>query len=134
MIAFLDSNILVYYVTRIDEEKADRCLALMNLLEQGEIDLATSELVIAEVVWLLQRRTSLSREEIREALLPLIQLPNLRVPNKQLWHRVFDLYCEKHVDFTDAHNAVMMKRAGITEIYSYDKDFDKIESISRITP
>ena len=134
MVAFVDSNVFVYYVTGVDEPKARRCLALLSKLEDGEVDLATSELVVAEVVWLLQRRTSMSRDAIQELLLPLIRLPNLRLPNKQLWPRVFELYCSTTIDFTDAYNAASMERAGISEIYSYDKDFDKIDSVSRITP
>lgn len=134
MVAFLDTNILIRYLTRDDREKAERCLQLLQRAEARELELATSELVIAEVVWVLQSRTDLERSSIRDVLLPIISLAALRLPNKQLWPQVFDLYCDKRIDFIDAYNAVMMQRAGIEEIYSYDTDFDRLEGITRITP
>ena len=134
MTAFIDSNVIVYYITGAGGEMAERSLTLMKQLEDGEVELATSELVVAEVVWLLQRRTKMSRAQISDAVLPLIKLPNFRVPNKSLWTNVFEVFCSTTVDFTDAYNAAAMFKSSISQIYSYDRDFDRITGISRITP
>jgi len=131
---FLDTNIIIYHLTDVDKAKNERSSRLLKQAELNQVDLVATEFVIAEVVWFMQYRLSLGREHIREVLGPILRMPGLRLPNKQLWPVIFDLYCEKRVDFVDAYNAVMMARAGITEIYSYDKDFDKIDSVSRITP
>ena len=69
--------------------------------------------MVAEAVWVLETQSDLTRERIRQHLVPVILLPGLRLPNKQLWPAIFDLYCEKRIDFIDAYNAVMMERAGI---------------------
>lgn len=134
MTAFLDTNVIIYHLRGEDRATADRCRLLLGQAESDAIELVTSELVIAEVVWVLETQAGLSREVIRDYLVPVVRLPGLRLPHKQLWPAIFDLYCEKRIDFIDAYNAVMMKRAAISEIYSYDKDFDKIEGVSRITP
>jgi len=44
------------------------------------------------------------------------------------------LYGRKNIDYIDAYNAVSMRRFGLTEIYSYDEDFDAIEGIRRKEP
>lgn len=134
MVAFLDTNILIHYLAGTDEDKAERCLGLLRRAEQREIEIVTSEFVIAEVVWVLQTRTNLQREDIRDMLAPIINLPGLKVPNKQLWPRIFELYCEQRVDFVDAYNAAWMERRGVHQIYTYDKDFDRVEGIERIAP
>lgn len=134
MAEFLDTNVLIYYLTGEDEPKARRCLGLLERAERRDVDLATSELVIAEVVWVLQSRTDLPRARIRDLLLPIVRMPGLHLPNKRAWPRVFDLYCEQKIDFIDAYNAVFMERSGMTQIYSYDKDFDRVEGIRRIVP
>lgn len=134
MSVFVDTNIIIYHLRGEDPRVAERCRELLAQAEENTVELATSELVIAEAVWVLQSQSGLSRELIRDYLVPVVRLPGLRLPYKQLWPAIFDLYCEKRVDFIDAYNAVMMERAGISEIYSYDKDFDKIASVSRITP
>ncbi|MBI4570513.1 MAG: PIN domain-containing protein [Chloroflexi bacterium] len=134
MVTFLDTNILIHYLTGQDEGKAQRCLQLLQLAERREVELAISELVIAEVVWVLESQTDLARTRIRDLLLPIVRLPGLRLPAKRTWPRVFDLYCERKVDFIDAYHVVCMERLGITRIYSYDTDFDRIDGIERITP
>ena len=53
MARFLDTNILVRYLIRDDEEKALACLTLLERAGRGEEKLVTSDLVIAEVVWVL---------------------------------------------------------------------------------
>ena len=134
MSVFLDTNVIIYHLTDVDEAKKERCTLLLERAERNELELAATEFVIAEVVWFMQYRLSLSREHIRDVLGPIVRMPGLRLPNKQLWPAIFDVYCEKRVDFIDAYNAVAMKRAGVTQIYSYDRDFDRIEGVERITP
>ena len=134
MSVFLDTNILIYHLTDVDKAKNERCTLLLERAERNEMELVATEFVIAEVVWFMQYRLSLGREQIRDVLGPILRMPGLRLPNKQLWPTIFDVYCEKRVDFIDAYNAVAMKRAGVTQIYSYDRDFDKIEGIERLTP
>jgi predicted nucleic acid-binding protein len=38
------------------------------------------------------------------------------------------------VDFDDAVNALVMRGAGIKEIYALDKDYDRLEWLERIVP
>jgi len=38
------------------------------------------------------------------------------------------------MSFADAYNARYMEKKGIGEIYSYDRDFDRLERITRIEP
>ena len=134
MSVFLDTNIIIYHITGTDDAKSERCRHLLERAERNDEDLITTELVIAEAVWLMQYRMSLPRERVRDILGPILRMPGLRLPNKQLWPAILDLYCEKRVDFIDAYNAVAMERAGVSQIYSYDRDFDRIEGVERITP
>lgn len=133
---FLDTNILLRYLTRDDESKARACLALLLRVERGAEVVVTSDLVIAEIVFTLQspRQYDLSRERIRQLLEPIIALRGLRLPRKSLYARVFDLYCEGKISFTDAFVAAYMEARGLSEVYSYDTDFDRVESVHRIEP
>ncbi|WP_457555021.1 type II toxin-antitoxin system VapC family toxin, partial [Candidatus Pyrohabitans sp.] len=38
------------------------------------------------------------------------------------------------VDFDDAVNAVVMREAGIKEIYALDRDYDKLKWVKRVVP
>ena len=136
MARFLDTNILLRYLTGDDEQKASAAFNLLLKVERGEEVVVTSDLVIAETVFTLQspRGYGLSRELIRARLEPIITLRGLRLPHKCLYNRVFELYCEHRISFVDAYNAAYMESRRITEIYSYDTDFDRVEGISRVEP
>lgn len=132
---FLDTNILVRYLTGDDPQKAQASFELLVRVERGEETVLTTDLVIAETVFVLQSKTySLSRSRIRELIEPVIEMRGLRLSRKSLYSRVFDLYCQQNMSFLDAYNAAYMESRGITEVYSYDTDFDRIESVVRVEP
>lgn len=134
--AFLDANVILRYLLRDDEIKAQHCLELLEKAERREIALHTTDLVIAELVWVLESPDTynLPRERIRDLLLRVILLPGLKLPGKKLYREIFYLYVDQGVDFIDAYNAVHMEKQRLTQIYSYDSDFDRIAGVSRIEP
>jgi predicted nucleic acid-binding protein len=134
--AFLDANVILRYLLRDDQIKAQRCLKLLEKAEKREITLRTTDLVIAELVWVLESpfTYNLPRERIRELLLRVILLPGLRLAGKRLYLQIFDLYVDLGIDFIDACNAVHMEKRRLTRIYSYDSDFDRIAGVGRIEP
>jgi predicted nucleic acid-binding protein len=131
---FLDTNILLRYLTRDDEEKAEVALALLLRVERGEERVVTSPLVIFETVFTLEKSYRVARALIRERLEAIIGMRGLQLTNKQLYYQAFDLYVAKNISFADAFNAAFLKARELTEIYSWDADFDKIEGVSRIDP
>jgi len=131
---FLDTNLLIRYFTRDDEEKAQRVLKLLKRVERGEERVITSPLVLFEIVFTLQSFYGVPREKIKELLSPIIELRGLKLSNKEIYQLALDIYTEKNISFADAFNAAFALKRGIKEIYSYDEDFDKIEGIRRVVP
>ena len=133
---FLDTNILLRHLTGDDEEKARACRELLSRVERGEEAVVTSDLVIAEAVFILQspRQYGLPRQQICRLLEPVVRLRGLRLPNKALYGRTFDLYCERNISFVDAYNSAYMEARGLTEVYSYDTDFDRVSGVRRVEP
>ncbi|MBI2909703.1 MAG: PIN domain-containing protein [Chloroflexi bacterium] len=134
MIFFLDANVILRHLLRDDEEKATASKELLARLERGENKALTSNIVIAEVVFVLERTYRLPNDEIRELLLPIILFPGLMLPQKRLFLRAFELYVDKNVSFGDAYNAALMEKLKITDVASYDLHFDRIEGIRRFEP
>lgn len=136
MATFVDTNVFLRHVLNDDPRKSPACLALLQSIEQGRVDGWTSELVISEVVFVLGNKRSydFGREVIRDALLPLIELSALKVPNRRLYRRVFELYTSLPIDYVDAYHVALMESRGETELYSYDADFDRVPSLRRLEP
>ena len=76
----------------------------------------------------------LRREQVCRLLEPVVRFRGLRLPNKALYAEAFDLYRQRGISFTDGYNVAYMKARALTEVYSYDTDFDRVEGISRIEP
>jgi predicted nucleic acid-binding protein len=126
----------IRHLTRDDPEKAQACFDLFRRADRNEINLTTSETVIAEVVYLLSSKQlyDLPREQIRELLRPLVSLPGLKLTPRRMYLRALDLYAAYAIDFEDALLVAQMERQKVTEVYSYDRDFDQVDGITRLEP
>lgn len=136
MTQFVDTNIFLRYLTRDDPEKADACFRLLEKAKNSEVVLTTSESVIAEVVFVLAspRLYALSRSEVRARLYPILALDGLRLLDRRKYFRALDLYAGYSIDFEDALTVAGMEHSQIGELYSYDQDFDRLESVKRLEP
>ncbi len=133
---FIDTNIFIRHLTNDHPVHSPACFALIQRIEQGTLTAWTSDLVISEVVFVLASKQlyGLPRAEIRDLLLPLINLSGIKLPHKRMYQRVFDLYANLPIDYADAYNAALMESRGEIEVYSYDVDFDRIQGIVRREP
>lgn len=134
MVFFLDTNIILRHLLRDDEGKASRSKELLARIERGEAKARTSDIVIAEVVFVLERTYHVPKHEISDYVLPIILFRGLILPRKRLFLRVFDLYVGKNISFADAYNAALMEKLRITDIASYDLHFDRVEGVRRFEP
>ena len=136
--SFLDANIFIRFLTADDATMHEACVSLFEAIAEGKMTAWTTDLTIAEVVFVLSSRQGaaygFSREKIRDALLPLLRLPHLRLGSKALYPRIFDLYTSIPIDFIDAYLAALVEQVQPSELYSYDRDFDKSEGINRKEP
>ncbi|HUX85898.1 MAG TPA: type II toxin-antitoxin system VapC family toxin [Chloroflexota bacterium] len=133
----LDTNVFLRYLTRDDEEKAQRCFELFQRLKNGDETATTTEAIIAEVVFVLSSRRlyGLSHEDIRARLLPILGIRGLKLRQKRVYFRALDIYvAHPALDFEDALSVATVQVDGVQEIYSYDRDFDRVEGIVRLEP
>jgi predicted nucleic acid-binding protein len=133
---FLDSNIFIRHLTNDHPVHSPACFALIQAVEQGRVQAWTSDIVVAEVIFVLSSKVlyNVGRATIRDLLLPIINLPGIKLPNKRMYERVFELYTSLNIDYADAYNAALMESRKQPELYSYDTDFDRIVGLRRLEP
>ena len=134
---FLDTNVIIRYLTGDDEEKAEACYRLFQRASRGEEVLMTCEAIVSEVVYVLASPRAgygLNHQEIRARLTPILTLRGLRIPQKQVYIDALNIYASSSFDFEDALAIAHMQQQGISEIISYHKDFDLLPGIRRIEP
>lgn len=104
----------------------------MAEIEAGSRRATISDIVIFETVYTLGRVYRIPRGEIRDALLPIIHLPGIRLADKARFDDVFERYVDLNISFADAYHVVLMRDAGLTAIASFDRHFDRVPHITRI--
>lgn len=131
---FVDTNVFLRFLVNDDPEKAADCETLFKKAVAGEEVLFTTDMVIAEIVWVLESYYELARSEVRDRVEKILNTQNLNCPNKDLILNSLAAYEEKNIDFIDAYNAFILKKNGISELYSYDAHYDRLKWLTRIEP
>lgn len=135
---FLDTNVILRYLTGDDEAKAQACYELFQRVKRGEEDLFTCEAIVSEVVYVLSSPRApyrLSHEEVRARLVPILMLRGLRLSQKRVYLDALDLYASSpFLDFEDALAVAHMRQHNLTQIVSYDRDFDRMAGVQRVEP
>jgi len=118
---FVDTNVFLRFLTNDDPVKAKRAELLFRDALKGKIRLATSLLVIAEIIWTLESFYKLEKPDIAAKIEKILNTPNLDCPEAALLFMALDLYVHANIDFVDAYNAFHMKEHGLTQILTYDR-------------
>jgi predicted nucleic acid-binding protein len=131
---FVDTNIFLRYLTKDDPSKYEKCKEMFKKAMKGEIAIATSGMVIAELVWTLLSYYKVPKAEVIEKVSVIVGTKNLSIPERHIIADALVLYARKNIDFIDAYNSIFMRYHGLREIYSYDEDFELMEDIQRREP
>ncbi len=131
---FLDTNIFLRHLLGDEPAQSERATAHFDAIEQGALRSRISDIVVFEVVFTLERGYRLSKAQIQSAVLPLLELPGIVLPGKRKFREVFRLYTEQNIPFADAYHVVMMRKLNVSEIVSFDRDFDRVPNVKRVEP
>jgi uncharacterized protein len=131
---FVDTNVFLRFLINDAPEKADACEMLFKKAIQGGEALFTTEMVIAEIIWVLQSYYGLSMKEVREKVEKILNTKNLECPNREIIINALAVSEQSNIDYIDAYNAFILKMNGITELYSYDRHYDRLSWLKRIEP
>lgn len=133
---FIDTDILIRFLTGDDPQKQAAAAALLERVARGELEVAAPDTVIADAVYVLSstRWYNLPRRRVQELLAPLVRLPRLKVQHRRAVLRALELYGSTRLDFGDALIVAAMEQAGAQVLYSYDTGFDRLPQITRREP
>jgi predicted nucleic-acid-binding protein len=131
---FIDTNIFIRFLVNDIPQKADACEKIFKNAVAKKETLFTTEMVIAEIIWVLESYYDLSQKEVQEKVEKILNTPNLSCPRKDLILNALTIYGEKNIDYIDAYNALILKDKGIKELYSYDKHYDRMDWLTRLEP
>ena len=136
---FLDANIFIYAfykpkgrLTEKQKFMKEKAKEIVRKLIEGKEKFITTVVHISEVANILEK--ALSIEALNSILTTLYSLENLKIVGitEEEYLIAIELMKKYKVDVNDCLAIYIMKKEGIKEIFSFDKDFDKIEEIRRL--
>lgn len=130
MRALLDTNILVRHLTADPPGQARRATALLR----ARHDLILTDLVLAEMVYVLESFYERPRPEISQMSRALLALPSIAVVDHDLLLRALELYEAVRLDFAEAYLAALAGLSDVKRITSFDRQIDRVETIKRVEP
>jgi predicted nucleic-acid-binding protein len=132
---FVDTNLFIRYLTNDDPTLADRVEQLLDDAAVGSVQLVTTELVMAESVWVLESSYRLTHAQIAPLIRGILATPGMDVINGDLVGKALVMYELQNIDFVDAYIAALMEKQGIKDIYSFDrKHLSRVKTINRKEP
>ena len=131
----LDTNPILRHLLDDHPEHSALAGTLFRAIESGSTRVQTTDTVVFEAAFTLERFYKVPRDTVRETLLALLELPAIMLPGKRRYRRVFDLWV-KHpgLSFADCYHAAIVEQASLPGIITFDQGFDTIAGVRRLTP
>ena len=133
MIALLDTNVLVRFLTLDNARKYKNLYAFFESLERGEIRLELKLIVLFQTIFVLKSVYHVPQKKIADSLMDLFKFKGIAVKEKKTIFRALELWREKNIEIVDCYLIACIEKDPQNILYSYDRDFDKF-NINRKEP
>lgn len=127
---FVDTNVLVRHLTGKPEDQAAGATRFLAESRQ----LLLTDLIVAELVYVLESVCEAARPDIARALRAILGFEAIRVIDAELLHRAVEVYEFDRLDFPDAYLVACAERSGIGAIASFDRSIDRVGTVRRVEP
>lgn len=134
MRAYVDTNVLLCFITGAPAEQALQSAALFKAAETGEVTLVLDEIVIAEAVWVLSSFYKFSKDEIKDVLQVIVASEGIAMTDEMGALLALTLFADLSVDFEDALISVHMSRDHIADVFTFDKHFNRLSGVKGLSP
>jgi len=93
-----------------------------------------TDLIIAEVAYVLTSVYELSIDQAAERLGAVLDLPAVTVADEPLLRDAVGVWRQGSLDFADAYLAALARSTRRTGVLSFDRDFDQVSGFERYDP
>ena len=134
MAIFLDSNMLLRYITQDDPVAQEKSAAIIHKIDSGEEEAFITDVHLHEVAYVLAARSlyGLTHSDASEKIRPILLMKGLKMRNKAICLEALSLFAtHQYLDFADALAVIYTRRSQPSIILSFDTDFDRITEITR---
>lgn len=133
MIALLDTNVVLRFLTSDKSRKYKRLFEFFMSLERGDIRAELKLIVLFQVIFVLKSYYGVPKKEIVQGIQNLLKYKGITIKEKKIVQRTLKLWSEKNVEIVDCYLVACLEKDAQHLLYSYDRDFNKF-NINRKEP
>ncbi len=123
----IDANVILRFFVADEEKQFEKTLEFIQALEAGTDAALLTEMVFAEVIWVLQKVYKVPRTDIAQQFSRFIQGLGVKtVLNKAIFIEALKLYAATTVDIQDIFLGVLARNNNCAVITFNKKDFKKL--------
>lgn len=123
---FLDTNVILDFLVRKEGEYFVQAKRIFEKIENGELKILLSVLVVNEAIWVTEKFYKIKRDVYFQDLVNLFSLKGIKtieIKKKDLF-AILKILWKKNVSFPDAYLFYLSQGQG--QIISFDNDFVKL--------
>ena len=133
MIALLDSNVFIRFLTCDKSQKYKNLYSFFESLEKGDLRVELKLIVIFQVIFVLKSFYEVPKVQIATGIMDLLKYRGITIKEKKIINRSLELWQEKNLEIVDCYLIACLEKDTQSILYSYDRDFDKFK-ITRKEP
>ena len=130
MSKLIDSNLVIRFLL---QDHPNQSPGASKLFYNKDETLYLTDIVIAEVIWVLTSFYKIPKEDVIEKIYTLLDLPNT-ISNRTLLVRALYLYRNFNIAFIDSYLLAYCEGEKLEGIYSFDEGLDKVKTVKRFKP
>ena len=126
----VDANVILRFFLQDDEDQFQKARSFLQKIELGKAEALLTDIVFAEVVWVLHKVYEIHRPEIAGNFSKLINYQGIKTLfPKELYTEALNLYAKHSTDIQDILLALIARQTKAT-IITFDKtDFKKLSCV-----
>lgn len=131
MIALIDTNVLVRFLTADPKPKYGKLLQFFKDLEIGDIHAELKLIVLFQTLFVLRSVYKVPKTSVAESLLSLAEFKGITIKDKKIVKNMLNLWVESNLEIVDCYLVACIEGDKQNILYSYDKDFDKFRILRK---
>jgi predicted nucleic-acid-binding protein len=129
---FLDTSLFIRFFTKDLTVQYEQCEAIFRAIQAGKFKPYISNIVLAEIVFVLTRTYRFSKPTVINAIASVLNIRNLTLIEITDSHKAITLFKQLSIKYQDCLIASQLPKG--VALVSYDRDFAKIPSINLAKP
>lgn len=127
MMALLDTNVLLRFLTADKSKKYKRLYEFFESLERGDMRVELKLIVLFQVIFVLKSFYNVPKGDIAGGIQNILKYKGISIKEKKIVQRTLELWSKKNVEIVDCYLIACLEKDSQNLLYSYDRDFDKFE-------